>query len=88
MRAYLHNLNTSRAYSQLRQLRSAMRDKGQALDGQRLAAGLINYSERGEDYVREIRAMIRSNALDRYDSMQLRDGSRLPPAVTGRQGAE
>jgi len=88
VRAYLHNLNTGRAYTQLRQLRSAMRDKGQVLTGEYLAAGLINYSERGEDYVREIRSLIRSNELDRYESVQLRDGPRLPPAASGGQRKE
>ena len=88
VRAYLHNLNTSHAYSQLRQLRSAMRDKGQALNGDNLAAGLINYSERGEDYVREIRALIQGNTLDRYESVQLRDGPRLPPAASDGQRKE
>jgi len=85
LRAYLHNRNTGRASSLLRRLRSAMRDSGQALNGDYLAAGLINYSARGEEYVQEIRELIRSNTLDRYESVQLRDGPRLPPAASGGQ---
>ena len=80
VRSYLHNLNTGRAYQHLRQLRTSLREKNQPLDSERLAAGLINYSERGEDYVREIRALIRSNQLEHFESMQLRDEAWQPPA--------
>ena len=63
VRAYIHNLNTNRAYSQLRKLRKQLRDAGQELDGDVLAAGLLAYSARGEAYIEEIRAMMRSNRL-------------------------
>jgi Bax protein len=75
VRAYLYNLNTGRAYQPLRQLRKRMRDNNQPLDGEQLAAGLVNYSERGEDYVEEIRALMRSNQLEQFDNMQLREGT-------------
>jgi len=75
VRAYLHNLNTSRAYRRLRQLRTTLRDNKQPLDGEHLAAGLINYSERGEVYVEEIRGLIRSNELEKFESMRLREGT-------------
>lgn len=63
VRTYLHNLNVSRAYVELRVLRARMRADGQPLDPIALAGGLRRYSERGKAYVREIRALIRSNAL-------------------------
>ncbi len=63
VRAYMHNLNTNPAYKKLRQLRIDMRKANVALDGHRLANGLLAYSSRGEEYVQEIQAMIRSNRL-------------------------
>lgn len=63
VRSYIHNLNTNKAYGELRHLRQQLRDRGEPLSGQRLAAGLDAYSERGAAYVEEIQAMIRSNQL-------------------------
>lgn len=63
VRAYLHNLNTNRAYGELRVSREQMRLAGEAPDGVALARGLTAYSARGEAYVAEIQAMIRSNRL-------------------------
>lgn len=62
VRAYLHTINTVRAYAPLRKMRAAMRSRGKRLDAVRLAGGLLRYSERGQDYVDEVRAMIRVNA--------------------------
>jgi Bax protein len=79
VRAYLHNLNTSRAYKRLRKLRAILRENNQPLDGYHLAAGLLNYSERGQVYVNEIRALIRSNHLAHFETLRLREGTwRLP----------
>jgi Bax protein len=61
--AYIFNLNTGRAYSSLRKLRSAARSSGNKPNGHELAAGLINYSQRREEYVKEIRSMISYNKL-------------------------
>lgn len=63
VRAYLRNINTNRAYRGLRSLRAGMRAKGAPLDPIELAGGLLLYSQRGTAYVRELRAMIRSNGL-------------------------
>jgi len=59
--SYLHNLNTNRAYSEFRRLRSGMRTKGYPLEVYTVADGLLRYSERREDYVEDLRAMIRVN---------------------------
>ncbi|CAN0331256.1 unnamed protein product, partial [Chrysoparadoxa australica] len=37
------------------------------LSGLELAEGLLGYSERGEEYIEEIRAMIHYNNLEFYD---------------------
>lgn len=63
VRAYLHNINTNAAYSDLRELRRGMRESGEALDAHVLATGLKAYSERGEAYIEEIQAMMRTNKL-------------------------
>lgn len=63
VRAYLHNLNTNKAYRELRLLREQMRTAGDSPDGVTLAQGLTAYSARGEAYVSEIQALIRGNDL-------------------------
>jgi Bax protein len=60
--SYMHNLNTGRTYQLLREIRSRMRIEGQTPDANELAAGLMDYSERGIEYVNELRAMIRHNS--------------------------
>ncbi|MDB4609657.1 glucosaminidase domain-containing protein [Verrucomicrobia bacterium] len=72
VRSYLHNLNTHKAYSKLRQIRLESRAAGDNLDGLRLAEGLTLYSIRGEDYVKELQLMIRKNELSRFSSVKLR----------------
>ena len=59
--SYLHNLNTSHAYEELRDIRAQLRAKDQPFDAQTLASGLSQYSTRGEEYIDEIQSMIRSN---------------------------
>ncbi len=61
VRAYMHNLNISKSYKLLRNLRHSLRRRHKPLDAEFLAIGLKDYSERGMDYVRTIQAMIRSN---------------------------
>jgi len=51
----------------LRDIRLKARNRDDIASGPSLAAGLLGYSERGEDYVEEIRNMIRHNNLDYYD---------------------
>lgn len=73
--AYMQNLNTHPAYETFRQLREQQRLQGQTLDGTRLAAGLENYSERGDEYVQDVRDVIRVNGLEDTDQAYLRDQS-------------
>jgi Bax protein len=65
VRAYLLTLNRLPAYRALRQLR---RDTSDPL---LLADGLHHYSERGAEYVTELKKIIRYNQLERYDSCTL-----------------
>lgn len=68
VRSYLLNLNTGRAYTELRKVRSDLQQQGKTYNGIELAAGLSKYSERGEEYIKELRSMIRYNKLvAKYD---------------------
>jgi len=73
VRSYLHNLNTGHAYDSLREQRQLLRSQQKPVTGHDLADGLLKYSERGQEYVDEIRALIRINRLHATDSAYLRD---------------
>lgn len=64
--AYLHNINTRDAYSNLRDIRAHLRKAGKTPDGKSLADGLLYYSQRREAYVQEVKLM-----LDQYHQFQL-----------------
>ena len=77
VRAYLWNLNTHRAYDDFRRLRAEFRDgrSGRvSLDGHALAATLLSYSERGEEYTKEIQGIIDYNRLTLADDLRLLEG--------------
>lgn len=65
--AYLHTLNTNAAYVELRHIRADSRADELHISGLAMAEGLLRYSARGADYVREIQAMIRTNNLQRFN---------------------
>ncbi|MEX2489476.1 MAG: glucosaminidase domain-containing protein [Pseudomonadales bacterium] len=65
-RYYVRTINTHWAYADLRGLRAVARRQNQSFGGERLAVGLVRYSERGTDYVEEIQSMIRVNRLHRF----------------------
>ncbi|CAA0121962.1 Uncharacterised protein [BD1-7 clade bacterium] len=68
VRSYIMNLNTGGAFEHLRKVRAQYRLETINFTGYDLAIGLNKYSERGDEYVREIRQMIDYNKLvRRYD---------------------
>lgn len=71
VQAYVANLNGHRAYASLRSMRADLRRQSREPSGYALAAGLHRYSERGQDYVRTIRGLIKSNGLDDFDQARL-----------------
>lgn len=83
VRAYVHNLNTHNAYREFRDRRAGLRMRNRPLDGYELAATISKYSERGPDYIRDVRAMIQSNQLRAFD------GARLErrPSLANTRGA-
>lgn len=60
--SYMRNLNAGYSYADLRAIRADLRSRGQELEASALADGLQSYSERGQEYVDDIRAMLRHNA--------------------------
>ena len=61
VRSYIKTINTGRAYALLRKIRRNNRIAGKQPDAKAQAGGLIHYSQRGEKYVKEIRAIIHAN---------------------------
>jgi len=59
--SYMHNLNSGRAYKDLRNLRANLRASSKSVSGHILATGLTKYSSRGKAYVKEIQSMIQTN---------------------------
>lgn len=64
VRSYIRNLNTHPRYERFRELRRRLREAGEPLTGLRLADALVDYSERGRQYVAEIKSLIRQNGLE------------------------
>jgi len=64
---YIHNLNHHPAYQGLRQARASLRHQGEVITGAKLVGKLDRYSERGQDYIDDLRAMMRVNGLHDLD---------------------
>ena len=69
--SYMRNLNTHRAYKEFRVMRAKMRVTKGEIDGWDLAGTLHRYSERGDDYVRGVRGIMRDNELEAFDFARL-----------------
>ena len=65
--SYIHNLNTHFAYDSLRKIRSRQRARGRKITGLALVNALGKYSERGSDYIKDLKSLIRYNKLSKYD---------------------
>lgn len=59
--SYMKNLNTNAAYALLRQIRADLQVQNKQATAEDLIHGLINYSERQQEYVDELLAMLRHN---------------------------
>ncbi len=66
VRAYLHLLNSGKAFEKFRALRRDYRQEKLLPPGTELAAGLSKYSARGSDYIDSIRQIISANNLKDY----------------------
>ena len=72
IRSYLRNLNTHFAYKELRLIRAEARNADLPIVGEALAEGLFRYSIRGDEYVKDLQSLIRSNRLTRFAAVSLR----------------
>lgn len=61
MYTYLRNLNRHDAYKEMRAIRKQLRDQMKPISATALTEGLTKYSERGDDYVVELKHMIKIN---------------------------
>ncbi|MCC5879837.1 MAG: glucosaminidase domain-containing protein [Idiomarina sp.] len=59
--AFIRNLNTHFAYKELREMRLQEREDDDTVSSGTMTAGLMSYSERGQDYIDELNQMIRIN---------------------------
>jgi Bax protein len=74
VRSYVRNLNTHPAYSEFRDARARFRaaaGEGHTLNGLKLVGALKRYSERGADYLDDLRNLMRANKLQQFDNSRL-----------------
>lgn len=83
--AYMKNLNTHPAYERLRAERAKLREQEMLVTGTALVPTLDRYSERGEEYVKSLQAIIRVNRLAPADSTYLRDMAPVYLVPVGEQ---
>ena len=69
--SYMLNLNTHNAYKKLRQKRFNLRKEGKIVTGLTLCETLDKYSERGDEYVVDLKKMINYNHLAHFDTAHL-----------------
>jgi Bax protein len=87
LKKYMLTLNRLGAYRKFRQIRT------RSLDPLELAEGLMLYSERGEEYIQDIKRVIEGNRLTRYDSALFPDvlltmATQRPPFRSDRSLAQ
>jgi len=67
VRSYMLNLNRHRSYKGLRERRAELRSHSLTVTGAALAPALIDYSQRGDEYVNDILSIINYNGFDALD---------------------
>lgn len=80
VRSYIMNLNTHSAYFIMREKRKLKRDQEMPLKGVELAQGLLKYSERGSEYVSEVKDTITYNKFSKFDNLSFVNESTLEKA--------
>jgi Bax protein len=66
---YMRNLNRHYAYKDLRMIRENLRQDGKPVTARALASGLLSYSERGQEYINELKSMLRVNTKHMVNSI-------------------
>lgn len=75
VREFVLTLNRLPAYRDLRMIRQ------NTMDTIHIADGLFHYSERGNDYIADIKTIVQHNDLTKYDSFVLGDSVDLLPSL-------
>ena len=70
-RSYFKNINTHRAYVDFREERKKLRMNGEKLSGVKLVKFLTSYSERRDEYVKDVENIIQSNNFMKFDNSYL-----------------
>ena len=70
-RSYFKNINTHRAYVDFREERKKLRMNGVKLSGVKLVKFLTSYSERRDEYVKDVENIIQSNNFMKFDNSYL-----------------
>jgi len=73
VRGYFLNLSSHPAYEDFRRIRADLKTAGNPVTSLALADGLLRYSERGQEYVDQLKSIIRSNHFDVADNATPRD---------------
>lgn len=81
--SYILNLNSHPRYRELRDLRIHSLQEDGYVNGEDLVPGLLGYSERGYEYIDEIRHMIEYNKLGRYDQTEPAENRSEPQPTSG-----
>lgn len=68
---YFRNINTNRAYLEVRQIRAEQRANGQEPSGLAMVEGLHRYSSRGQAYIEELKELIHYNDLEQVKEVWL-----------------
>lgn len=61
---YFQNINTNPAYQQVREIRAQERQAGKSPSGLAMINGLVNYSQKGQAYIDDLRSVILSNHFE------------------------
>jgi Bax protein len=69
--SYIHNLNATHAYASFRDSRAKRRKENEKITGNQMVEALVDYSERGQEYVDDLKSIIRHHKLDSYDDVRL-----------------
>ena len=75
VKAYLNNLNTHFAYNNFRKSRTELRSFGKTLEGEILVDQLYKYSELGNEYVYNVKQIIKKNNLNKFDFIEYKSAS-------------
>lgn len=87
VRSYALNLNHHRAYKKFREVRAELRTAQAPIDGHKLAGTLTRYSERGKDYIKTIRVIMKENDLRHFDDVRLHDQTLAQGPAEPRNGS-